>query len=151
LQLRRKEKQNVPRKSAAALAVVAGTIDGRPPPPSDLTPYQAEVWRRTVASEASSFFKTAALQQMLRQYCGHVEAAHLLSLEISKFDPAWLLSVDDADLKYNRLLAMRERESRAAMACATKLRLTNQSRWQPAAAHTAAKSAPVAKPWQEGG
>jgi hypothetical protein len=27
----------MPRKSAAALAVVAGTIDGRPQPPSDLT------------------------------------------------------------------------------------------------------------------
>jgi Adenylate and Guanylate cyclase catalytic domain len=48
------------RKSAAALSVVAGTIDGRPQPPDDLSVFQKDVWRRTVASEAASFFKTAA-------------------------------------------------------------------------------------------
>jgi hypothetical protein len=52
----------MPRKSAAALSVVAGTIDGRPAPPEDLTEFQREVWQRTVASEASKFFNTAALQ-----------------------------------------------------------------------------------------
>jgi hypothetical protein len=34
----------------------------RPAPPSDLTEFQREVWQRTVASEASMFFKTATLQ-----------------------------------------------------------------------------------------
>src|ERR671919_2133995 len=52
----------MPRKSAAALSVVAGTIDGRPAPPEDLTEFQREVWQLTVTSEASKFFNTAALQ-----------------------------------------------------------------------------------------
>jgi hypothetical protein len=34
----------------------------RPAPPDDLTEFQREVWQRTVASQASTFFKTAALQ-----------------------------------------------------------------------------------------
>jgi hypothetical protein len=34
----------MPRKSAVALSVVAGTIDGRPQPPEDLTEFQREVW-----------------------------------------------------------------------------------------------------------
>jgi hypothetical protein len=55
------------RKSAAALSVVVGTIDGRPQPPDDLTPFQREVGQRTVASEASTFFKTAALQVARQQ------------------------------------------------------------------------------------
>ncbi|EQA96841.1 phage portal protein [Sphingobium baderi] len=36
------------RRSAASLSVVAGSIDGRPSPPSDLTKVQKEVWERTV-------------------------------------------------------------------------------------------------------
>jgi hypothetical protein len=74
------------RKSAAALSVVAGTIDGRPQPPGDMTVFQKDVWRRTVASEAASFFKTAALQEPLREYCRHVEAAHVLAGLIDSFD-----------------------------------------------------------------
>jgi hypothetical protein len=50
------------RKSVAALSVVAGMIDERPQPLEDLTEFQREVWQRTVASEVSTFFKTAALQ-----------------------------------------------------------------------------------------
>jgi hypothetical protein len=76
----------MPRKSAASLSVVAGTIDGRPPPPDDLTVFQKEVWKRTVASEASTFFRSAALQQLLREYCRHVEAAHVLAGQIDSFD-----------------------------------------------------------------
>jgi hypothetical protein len=45
----------MPRKSAESLSVVAGTIEGRPS-------FSVRVWQRTVASEASTFFKTAALQ-----------------------------------------------------------------------------------------
>jgi hypothetical protein len=41
----------------------------------------------------------------------------------------------DKDLRrYDKLLAMAERESKALLASATKLRLTTQSRWQPVSA-----------------
>ena len=75
----------MPRKSAASLSVIAGTIDGRPEVPDDLTPFQKEVWQRTVANEAASFFRTAALQQLLKEYCRHVETADRVTKMIDVF------------------------------------------------------------------
>ncbi len=56
------------RKSAASLAVIQGQFQARPEPPTDLSPAASETWRRTAASEAPDFFKTAALQSMLADY-----------------------------------------------------------------------------------
>src|SRR6478609_2233828 len=72
------------RKSAAALSVVVANIDGRPRAPADLTPFQQEVWERTVANEAADVFRTAALQQLLKEYCRHVEMANWLEVQIQK-------------------------------------------------------------------
>lgn len=138
------------RKSAAALAVVAGTdIDGRPRPPLDLTEFQREVWERTVANEAADTFKTAALQQLLKEYCRHVETADRLSRKVDR------ATEDGSNLPFQEveaLIRMRARETAALTDKATKLRLTNQSRYTPGAAATAAKkAAPAKKPWQSVG
>lgn len=141
----------MPRKSAAALAVVAGQIDGRPPAPQDLTAFQREVWQRTVASEAATFFRTAALQQLLREYCRHVETAHVLAGQIDSYEPEWL-SEPEGLARYGELLKLRDRETKALSDKATKLRLTNQSRYTPGAAATASKNSGVAKkPWELAG
>jgi hypothetical protein len=135
------------RTSTAALSVVAGTdIDGRPKPPSDLTPYQSEVWERTVANEGVNTFKTAALQQLLKEYCRHVETADRLSKQVDRAtEEGSNLSYQDIDC----LLRMRDRETKALADKATKLRLTNQSRYTPQAAGTASKNAAgKRKPWQ---
>src|SRR5690348_11850514 len=99
------------RKSAAALAVVAGTdIDGRPKPPSDLTEFQAEVWERTVANEAADVFRTAALQQLLKEYCRHVETADRLSKQVDfATGPGSNYPINEIDT----LLRMRDRETKA--------------------------------------
>ena len=137
------------RTSGAALSFVAGTeIDGRPRAPSDLTEYQRDVWERTVANEAADVFKTAALQQLLKEYCRHVETADRLSKQAD----LWTAdgsnhSIQDIDV----LLRMRDRETKALADKATKLRLTNQSRYTPNAAGTAAKNASKAKPWHVAG
>jgi hypothetical protein len=138
------------RKSAAALAVVGGTdIDGRPQPPSDLTEFQADVWTRTVANEAADTFKTAALQQLLKEYCRHVETADRLSRKVDR------ATEEGSNLPFQEveaLIRMRARETAALTDKATKLRLTNQSRYTPGAAGTAAKNAAQAKkPWQNVG
>jgi hypothetical protein len=139
------------RKSSAALSVVAGSIDGRTKAPDDLTKGQADIWERTVANEAADFFRTAALQRMLADYCRHRETAdHLTSiidgwtvLKSTRADDEEKLSLEDMD----RLMKMRERETRAAADKATKLRLTNQARYTPQAAATAAKKASERKLW----
>jgi hypothetical protein len=133
------------RKSTASLSVISGSLDQRPDPPSDLTELEAEVWERTVAHEAADVFGTAALQQMLKDYCRHVIAAERLGLVIeghmSKAESE--VSLKDLDC----LLKMRDRETKAIADKATKLRLTNQSRYTPKAAGTAAKNNAANKPW----
>jgi hypothetical protein len=137
------------RKSAASLAVIAGSLDRRPNPPADLTELEAVVWERTVAHEAADIFGTAALQQMLKDYCRHVVAAERLgtAIEARMSNPDDDTSLKDLDC----LLKMRDRETKAVADKATKLRLTNQSRYTPKAAATASKNAGSAKPWQVAG
>lgn len=134
------------RTSGAALSVVAGTaIDGRPPAPSDLTEFQREVWDRTVGNEAADVFRTAALQQLLKEYCRHVETADRLSKQVDRATgDGSNLSLQEIDT----LLRMRDRETKALADKATKLRLTNQSRYTPGAAGTASKKSADKKPWQ---
>jgi hypothetical protein len=136
------------RKSAAALSVVVTNIDGRPRAPDDLTEFQQGVWDRTVANEAADVFKTAALQQLLREYCRHVETADRLSKQA---DVAVGAGSNHSLQELDVLLRMRDRETKALADKATKLRLTNQARYTPQAAATAAKKATERKPWQAAG
>ena len=144
------------RKSAASLAVINGSLDRRPDPPADLTDAEAEVWAATVAHEAADVFGTAALQQLLKDYCRHVVAAERLSVVIEKHLARATAPEPEADEEetiplpaLDRLLKMRDRETKAIADKATKLRLTNQSRYTPKAAATAAKrEGQAAKPWQ---
>ena len=134
------------RKSAAALSVVVSNIDGRPRAPNDLTPEQQEVWERTVANEGADTFKTAALQQLLKEYCRHVDTASRLSRQVDRATAEGSnMSMQEIEV----LLRCRDRETKALADKATKLRLTNQSRYTPQAAGTASKKAGgEMKPWQ---
>lgn len=135
------------RKSAASLSVISGSIDMRPDAPDDLTEDEECIWRDTVAHEAADVFGTSALQQLLRDYCRHVVAAKRLSDMIEAAMSSGDAQVELKDL--DTLLRMRDRETKAVADKATKLRLTNQSRYTPKAAATAAKNAGQAKkPWQ---
>lgn len=139
------------RKSAAALSVVAGSIDGRPQPPAELTKFQKALWLRTVAGEPLDQFRSAALQQLLTEYVRHCETADILAGQIETFNPEWLAD-EDGLKRFDKLLAMRDRETKAIGDKATKLRLTNQSRYTPQAAATAAKNnGGAAKPWEMAG
>ena len=135
------------RRSAASLAVINGSLDRRPDPPADLTSQEAEVWAATVSHEAADVFGTAALQQMLKDYCRHLVAAERLGLVIeghmAKVGGEDTIALKDLDC----LLKMRDRETKAVADKATKLRLTNQSRYTPRAASTAAKNTGPTKPW----
>ena len=134
------------RKSTAALSVVAGTsIDGRPKPLPSLTEEEQDVWFRTVDSEPADQFRTAALQQLLAEYCRHTVTAERFSRQVNRAtDEGSNLSIEDVE----KLCRCRDRETKALADKATKLRLTNQSRYTPGAAATAARNAGAAKkPW----
>ena len=135
------------RKSAADLQVVPVEFT-RPQPPKMLNARQAEIWERTVVDEADGHFKTKALQDMLADYCRHREMAECFGDIINEFKIEWVKSTKGA-AKLSNLLRMRDAEARAAADKATKLRMTNQSRYTPLAAATAAKnSAEGPAPWE---
>ena len=85
-----------------------------------MTPYQAKVWEEVVSSVPADWFQSEDV--LLTQYCRHVQTAHELGQLVNSFD----LRGDIKQL--NRLLMMRERETRALTHLATKMRLTQQSR-----------------------
>jgi hypothetical protein len=138
------------RASAASLenVVIEGAFGKRPESPEDLTNEEAEIWRDTVSSEPAEFFSTAALRAMLKDYCRHRAASEKISEVIGIFQVDWLKNAEGAK-RYHGLLKMRDLETRAAADKATKLRLTNQSRYTPQAASTASKGAAKGfKPWE---
>jgi len=138
------------RKSAAAqsVTVVDGGFKKRPEPPADLTERQASIWREVVASEPTQFFDTAATRTLLTDYCRHCETAEILTNLINTFKPEWIRAEEGAH-RLNGLLKMRERETRAAVSMATKLRITNQSRYENRGAFTASRNTVKGpKPWE---
>jgi len=138
------------RKSARSkeTPVIVSGVDfgGRPPPPTGLTEVQSEIWRATVASEPADFFNSAVLKGLLTDYCRHRAVIESVSKIIDMFQAEWLKTSEGAK-RYQSLLKIREAECRAAADKATKLRLTNQARYTPKTAATAAKKASSAMPW----
>ena len=112
-------------------------------PPEGLTDEQAQVWRTVVESRSADFFSEDAAP-LLEEYCRVVVMCRLLAVEIE----AGIAGGDAGALK--ALLDMRDKESRRMASLATKLRLTNQSRYTPQAAATAAKKGGGGKVWQFG-
>jgi hypothetical protein len=136
------------RKTLADLSVVEGSFGKRPEPPADLSPDQADIWRATVASEAAGFFSTEAVRALLSDYCRHRDASNKVAVVINDYDTLKLMNDDDAK-HYDRLLKLRERETRSSASLATKMRLTNQARYTPQAAGTAARNAAKGvRPWE---
>ena len=112
-------------------------------PPAGLTEDQAEVWRSVVGARSADFFGEDAAP-LLEEYCRVVVMCRLLAVQIE----AGIAGGEADELK--ALLDMRDKESRRMASLATKLRITNQSRYTPQAAGTAAKRGAGGKVWQFG-
>ena len=101
-----------------------------------------------MASEPVDFFATAALRAMLMDYCGHRESLERIAELIDGFEPE-RLAAPDGPVRYHALLKMRNLEVEASARLATKLRLTNQSRYERFAASSASKAVVQGrKPWE---
>ncbi|MDR5776574.1 MULTISPECIES: hypothetical protein [unclassified Caballeronia] len=95
---------------------------------------------------AGAFSATHA--PLLEMYCRHVVNARTIADELLNFERAWLAR-DDGLKRYDRLLAMSERESRAASSLATRLRITRQAVEHPTTAGRAiANQKKARKPWE---
>lgn len=131
------------RKSIAALTTVTPTSP-RPEPPAHLSETEAAEWRDIAARMPPDWF-TRETRPLLEAYCQHVVTRRLLARELAGFDPERL--ADAEGLKcYDKPTSIAARESNILATLATKLRLSQQSRYGPRAAHSATQRGTVAKP-----
>ena len=134
-------------RTSAAAKEVHSLAPGaqRPAPPSHLTAAQRREWRAIVDRLPADWF-TRENHALLAQYCRHVDNANRLAKAIAKTDLATVAGAESFD----KLTRMHEREGRAASSLATRMRLTQQSRYNAQSANTAAKNAGTAerKPWE---
>jgi len=117
------------RKSAASLAVVAlatsVTSIQRLAPALHISDAERAVWLQVVNDQPAEAF-SATHAPLLELYCRHIVQARIIAEELSGFECAWLAD-DDGLKRFDRLLAMSDRESRAASSLATRLRITRQA------------------------
>ena len=134
------------RPSVASLetSVISGGSSTRPEPPADLNAAEAMIWLEITASEAPGFFASAALRGLLKDQCRHRAAADQITAILHLFQSEWLRN-GAGSKRFAQLLRMREQESRAAASMATRLRLTNQSRYTAQSAATEARNAVLGK------
>jgi hypothetical protein len=130
------------RKSAADLAVVHGILQ-RPAAPDELTSEQATEWQAVVSRMPVDWFPRE-IWPLLCAYCRHVtNSRHIAGLieDAHKGD----LSDRKALMQFNRLLGMQERQSSTLAGLATRMRLTQQSRYTPHSAASRTKGSTSAK------
>lgn len=131
------------RKSVEAelAAGVAAHIDGRLPVPDDLNEAEAKIWQSVVDSRPSEWF-AADNAPLLKEYVRAAVMCDEIAVRLS--------SESDAS-EQRRLLRMRDRESHRLAFLATKMRLTQQSRYTPhsAAARTVHTQAQTGRPWDK--
>lgn len=137
------------RKSAASQAVAvlpASTV--RLKAPAHISDAELAVWTDLVNDQPAEAF-TVTHVPMLELYCRHIVQARIVADELLNFDRAWMAS-DEGLKRYDRLLTMAERESRAASSLATRLRITRHAVDHPSTVGRAVarQQSKTRKPWE---
>lgn len=115
----------------------------RPEPPSDLTPEQRLEWIYVVNSVRADWFSDET-HRMLAQYCKHVVTANHIAQLIEQEEGEKEIDLE----RYDKLLKMQERESRAILALARSMRLTQQATYHQEKTKQS-KSNKAKAPWEE--
>jgi hypothetical protein len=137
------------RQSAASTAVrpaVSLLSTQRLSAPLHISDAEMAVWHEVVNDQPADAF-TATHAPILEMYCRHVVNGRILADELINFDRSWLAD-DDGLKRYDKLLAMSERESRAASSLATRLRITRQAIDQQTVARKLNNHSRTKKPWE---
>lgn len=139
----------MPRKSAASLEVMARPAPGvaqRLLPPAHISEAERAVWMQVVNDQPADAFRETNIP-LLELYCRHIVNARVIADELSNFAREWLAD-DDGLRRYDRLLAMAEREGRAASSLATRLRITRQALDHATVARRLVSEPKARKPWE---
>ena len=122
------------------------SVSARLEAPVHISEAERAVWVQLVNDQPAGSF-TATHVPMLELYCRHIVNARVIADELAQFERAWM--ADDEGLKrYDRLLAMSEREGRAASSIATRLRITRQALDHATVARKVVGMARASKPWE---
>lgn len=137
----------MPRRSTDSLKFVAPAF-WRLDPPKELTAREAEQWRSIVATKPAEWF-TRDMLQILVEYCEATSVSRSIAAEIKSFDPDWLKEAEGL-ARYDCLTRMKERQGRLLANLATKMRITQQSKYGARGAESHARTSAVAgKPWEQ--
>jgi len=136
------------RKSVEASSVVACKAKMGPiEPPETLSEAEGEVWKSVIATKPRDWFSDDNLP-LLADYCRHIIRQNKISDMINSHS---VYASDPDSLKvYDKLIRLSDVESKAIMQLATKMRLTQQSRYDPKTANTADKKVAKRSPWAWG-
>jgi hypothetical protein len=132
----------MPRKSAASLSIVPAKGITPPTPPADLSAAEAVLWREIVETKPSDWFGPDSLP-VLKEYIRASIMCDLLDAQVKD-----ALAEGEGVGVVKALLDMRDKESRRGVSMATKLRLTQQSRYGARSADRADNRAGGKRPWQ---
>jgi hypothetical protein len=149
--------------------VVGPLVPGIPVPPLEPPPELSEseqtVWRRIVASQAPGWFNDGNAP-ILRELCRHSEQANRIVADLAALEKASEIAIDRTTVDPVKLELMIEvQRTRTALVklhlqvsrqigdCATRLRLTNQSRYDQQKAKVSEQdvSSPIPEPWNDWG
>lgn len=134
------------RKSQAALSVVSVLPNQRPEPDACLTSEQKEIWRAVVSTKPHDWWSADSVP-LLISYCKAITEHKKVSEIIEQTDIASLKSTESLK-RYDRLTKMQDRQARLMTLLATKMRLSQQSRYNAQRASTQDKRASEgSKPW----
>ncbi len=136
------------RKSAAELSVVADHgFTKIPPPPKHLSARAGETWRMIMASRAAEMVEPEAYP-VLVEYCRSIEQSDVVAEQVKAFKVAGF-STEEGLRRYDKLIMLQEKLTRAITSTAVKLRLTPSTRFDAnTAARVGAKSIEAKKPWE---
>lgn len=130
------------RQSAASLAVPRPKLGkGRPTPPAGLPEAAVDFWNTIVSTCEADFFNPAELP-LLSAYCRALAAHDHARLKLEEEGPV------RADGKSSAWLVVVEKETRAVVALAARLRLAPQSRLDRTTAGKRARPVTGSAPWE---
>lgn len=137
----------MPRQSKAELATVAVIQGQRKKAPRHFCAKKKKIWNEITATKPFDWF-TDENTPLLEAYVESIAEFREVTKEAN--DARKLLDKDDMNsiLVYKELSKLSDMAKKAMMQLATKMRLTQQARYDTQKAHTASKKVDNSKPWQ---
>jgi len=134
------------RKSLESLSVVTSLPGQRLEPPVELSESQAGIWRSIVSTKPPDWWR-ADSAPLLVAYCKAIELYRALAAQLEAFTPQRIKS-SKGFTRYEKLCKLTRAQAQLLTTLATKMRLSQQSRYTEKTGSTADRKAGGARPWE---